>query len=361
MRPTLTGYVSRQFLGQLVLVGFGFVALLQVFDLLKNAQGVMERHGGTIASLAYYVALRLPGTISFLLPLCVLVAALMTLTRLAQHNEIVAMKAAGLSHYRFLLSFVPAAFGIAAAHWLLSDQIAPAAHRALQQWDAPSVTEQGDVRGSDREVWVRSGRSVVRIAGILDEGRELVGVTLFLRDDKGNVAERLVARQVRHDGAGWRMVDVARTVWPPDEAPRQSHLDQAAWQTALQPSDLADISSDPNGLTMRALLGFADASGLGRHPKYFYRTWVNKRIATPIGALVMILLAASVAQTLARGHGGATNFAAGVGLGFLYLIADGLILTLGEAGTLPPLLAAWTPLAVFGCIGGAALVFREGV
>jgi len=358
---TLSAYVSRLFLGQLAAVGFGFVALLQVFDLLKNARDVMERHGESVTNLAYYAALRLPGTVSFLLPLCVLVAALMTLTRLAQHNEIVALKAAGLSIYRFLLCLAPAVIAVAAAHWLLSDQLAPAAHRALRQWDAESIAAPGKAGNDGREIWVRRGGAVVRIAEVLGDGRDLAGVTVFLRDGKGNLTERLAAGKARRMEGGWFLFDVERTVWPLAAPPRQSHLDRLAWAIDLMPRDLVNLSIHPNGLTLRALLGVAESSGLGRHPEYFYRAWVQKRIATPASALIMVLLAASVAQTLARGHGGAVNFLAGVGLGFLYLIADGVVFTLGEAGSLPPLLAAWAPLVVFGCIAGAALIAREGV
>lgn len=359
MNPTLTAYISRLFLQQLVVIGFGFIALLQVFDLLKNARGIMERHGDTVGNLAYYAALRLPEIISFLLPLCILVAALMTLTRLTQHNEIVALKAAGLSLFRFLLAFLPAVVAVAAAHMILSDQLAPAAYRALQQWDVESISASGRSR-SGQELWVRSGQTIARIAAVRDGGNALSGVTLFLRDGNGNLTERLVGREARHTESGWSLSDVDRTVWPESGAPQVSHLDQVAWQADVKPKDLDNVSTDPNGLSLRALVALANASGLGRHPEHYYRTWVQKRIATPASALVMILLAASVAQTLARSHGGAVNFALGAGLGFLYLIIDGVALTLGEAGSLPPLLAAWAPIALFGCVGGAAMIHREG-
>jgi lipopolysaccharide export system permease protein len=360
MRPTLTIYISRLFLQQLVVIGFGFVALLQVFDLLKNARRIMERHGDSVGNLAYYAALRLPEIVSFLLPLCILVAALMTLTRLTQHNEIVALKAAGLSIFRFLLAFLPAVVAVAAAHMILSDQVAPAAYRALQQWDAQSIAASGRARSGSQAMWVRSGQTIVRIAGVRDGGNALSGVTLFQRDGNGNLTERLVGREARHTESGWSLFDVDRTVWPENGAPQVSHLDRVAWQADVKPKDLDNVSTDPNGLSLGALVALADASGLGRHPEHYYRTWVQKRIATPVSALVMILLAASVAQTLARSHGGAVNFALGAGLGFLYLIIDGVALTLGEAGSLPPLLAAWAPIALFGCVGGAAMIYREG-
>lgn len=360
MTAILTVYASRLFLGQLAVVTLGFVALLQVFDLLKNARTVMEQHGDSVGSLAYYAVLRLPGTISFLLPLCVLIATLTSLARLAQHNEIVAMKAAGLSLYRFLFGLGPAVVAVAAAQWLLSDQLVPAAQRALQHWDAQSVMTSGGTDSDDGQIWIRRGSTVARIAAVLADGQALAGITLFLRDDKGNVAELLVARHARYEEGRWSLFDVNRTVLPSSGAPQRTHLYSIAWDIDLIPSDLANLTTHPSGLPLRALLALADSSGLGKHPEHFYRTWVQKRIATPVSVVVMLLLAASAAPTFVRGNSGAAGLAIGVGLGFLYLIGDGVVMTLGEAGRLPPILAAWAPLAIFGCIGGAALIVREG-
>jgi lipopolysaccharide export system permease protein len=47
-------------------------------------------------------------------------------------------------------------------------------------------------------------------------------------------------------------------------------------------------------------------------------------------------------------------------LGFLYFIADGLVMSLGETGAVPPVLAAWMPIVVFASVGGAWLIRLEG-
>ncbi|RMD61312.1 MAG: LPS export ABC transporter permease LptG [Alphaproteobacteria bacterium] len=360
MSRTFTTYLSRLFLRQTLVVTLGFTALLQLFDLLKNAGDVIARHGGSIDALAYYTLLRLPGIVSFLLPLCILIATLMTLSHLARHNEIVAMKAAGVSLYRIVLALAPAALAIAAAHWILGDQIAPAANRALQRWDARSIAAADGALG-DEALWLRSGRAVVRVGGVLDDGRRLTGVQVFLRDEDGNLVAYLAGREAVYREDAWRLFDVRRTIWPADGPPRRDRLGRMVWDSPLQPRDFVDLSTPPDHLTLRALRQAAAVAGLGRRPPFFYRTWVQRRIAAPVSIGVMILLAAAVAQTLARSHAGVINFALGIGLGFLYLIADGVSLTLGEAGTLPPLLAAWAPLAVFATLAMTALMAREGI
>ena len=51
---------------------------------------------------------------------------------------------------------------------------------------------------------------------------------------------------------------------------------------------------------------------------------------------------------------------ADIGLGFLYFVTDGLLMTLGEMGTISPMIAAWSPMAIFAAIGISALLKIEG-
>jgi lipopolysaccharide export LptBFGC system permease protein LptF len=50
----------------------------------------------------------------------------------------------------------------------------------------------------------------------------------------------------------------------------------------------------------------------------------------------------------------------GVGMGFLYIIADGILQSLGESGMLTPELAAWSSVVLFAAIGITALIKIEG-
>ena len=113
-------------------------------------------------------------------------------------------------------------------------------------------------------------------------------------------------------------------------------------------------------MSLRELHSFAANENVGSRPVYYYETWFNKRLALPIMTLIMLLLAAPVAQSLRRQGGAGLGFMIGVGMGFLYFIADGILQSLGESGMLPPLLAAWSSVILFAAIGITALIKIEG-
>ena len=353
---TFTGYITRLFLSYLAGVLFGFVALLQTFDLLKNAEDVLKRHGESVWNLLHFAALRLAETASFLLPLCVLVAALLTLARLVQNNEIVALKATGVAARRILLAFAPAALLVAVLQFALSDQLSPRSQRAMVSWDEGSEAARGADPLAGDGLWLHDEGTVAHVRAVRGGGARLYGLTLYLRDGAGNLTERLQALTANYKDGAWELAGVKRTAWLPGQAPRIEPVADQAWPVALTPGQLADLSTVASGLSLRQLLDFSAKPGLGEHPRHYYRTWLNKRISGPFAAFLMILLAAPMLRNQGRASGVIGGFAIALGLGLLYLITDGVVFTLGETGAFPPLLAAWVPILLFGCIGGAVLV-----
>lgn len=358
---TLSRYVSRVFLAHVVLVLFGFVALVQLLDLLNNADRIIKHHGDSSLALLRYAGLRLPELVSFLLPFSVLIASLLALARLAQHNEVLAMKSMGMSYFKLLVRFAPAALSVALLHLAFADQVAPSASRALADWSATSSKQNAPTQPADPNasaLWIRSGVTVVRVDSVLDQGRELRGITLFQREENGNLAGRITAERALHADGSWRLLNVERLSLdrPGGVVVRDPEM---PWETELTPKHLVDLTTPPGSLSIRELLAFIKDAGLGNHPDYWYKTWLHKRIAVPVASFLMILLAAPVAQGMQRRGGMGTGITVGVTLGFLYFVVDGLGLALGEAGAIPPVLAAWTAPLLFASIGVTTLFSIE--
>jgi len=355
----------------------GCVALLELLDLLNNSDDIIARHGNHISALAKYAGLRLPDITSFILPFAVLIAALLMLAKFARDNEILALKASGLSFYRLLSTLVPVALAIGTLHFLLSDQIVPRTTRALENWDANTA----DIMGANTNatpasgstgtpaatpsaappgVWVRDGNSFIHIGAVLAEGAELRDMTIYERGTTSNLQRRIMAKRAVYLAKHWTMADVEVLELGADQSRKPVNHAELPWQTSLTPNHLADLAADPATMSLAEVYRFAARPDVGSRPVEFYRTWMQRKIAVPLMTLLMVLLAAPVAQGLQRHGGIGMGLAVGIGLGFLYFIADGLLLTLGETGAIPPVVAAWSPMALFATFGIGALIRIEG-
>jgi lipopolysaccharide export system permease protein len=383
MMSTAGNYASRSLLNHLAMTLSGFVAFLLLLDLMNRGDDVVLRHGKSALALVKYAVLRLPDLASFILPFAVLIASLLMLAKFARNNEIMALKAAGLSFYRLLLNLVPAALLVGLLHFIVSDQVVPRTARILQEWDAPAqpaAPTKGAATNKDAETspsdnlpltapspgasrsgdWIRDGDSYVRIEAVLADGKELRGVTIFERHGHAVLDERLLAERALFDGTSWRLLNVQRLSLADGQDRKPEHIAEMPWGTSLTPNHLTDLTTDPATLSVAEVWRFVSHPDVGSRPADFYETWLLRKIALPLVTIMMVLLAAPVAQGLQRHGGLGAGLAVGVGLGFLYFVTDGLLMTLGEMGTISPMIAAWAPTALFAAIGISALLKIEG-
>jgi lipopolysaccharide export system permease protein len=357
---TFSRYVMRVFFVQMALLLISFTALLQVFDLLSNSIEVISRGGGHFSALALYAVLRLPEIVSFLTPFAVLLATLMTLGRLERDNEILAFKASGAPYNAVLLSFLPAVILVGLAHFVLADQIVPRAINAMVQRD---IYVDRSSKYDSSTLFIQDGRSVVEVTSVGKYGATLNEVRIYQRGDTGILTQVRQAAEASYDTKKrqWTLSDVWITSIVPDRPSQAVHRARMTWETSLTPAGFSNLIELPQAMTLAKIWSFATSADVGVRPTYFYEAWLQKRFALPVSSILMILLAAPVAHSLyRRDRGLAAGMAIGFGLGFLYFISDGLVMSLGETGAVPPAVAAWMPILLFASVGGAWLIRLEG-
>jgi lipopolysaccharide export system permease protein len=360
---TFSRYVLRNFLWQFMLLLVGFTALLQLFDLLNNSAEILQDHLGEISAVAEYALLRLPEIASFLIPFAVLMGALITLGKMERNNEIMAYKAAGAPYFTILWAFLPAVGIVAILHFFIADRLVPLSIQTLIARDLSAERNKSKNQAKDDPLFVQEGRLVVEAGAVGDDGALLSHLRIYERDETGKVTKQIFADVARFDPAAesWHLSNVWTTTLPKGGAAQTDRVDSMAWNSRLTPAEFSDLVEKPQAMTLEKIYGFTSSTQVGVRPTYFYDTWLQKRIALPVSSILMILLAAPVAHSLHRRERGlASGMTVGFGLGFLYFLTDGLVLSLGESGAVPPFLAAWLPILLFAAIGGAWLIKQEG-
>ena len=101
----LDRYLLRELLIPLGYCLGGFLIFWIAFDLFSELRGMQEKHMWASDIAEYYLVVT-PGFLVVVLPVALLLALLYTLTNLARHHEIVAMRAAGVSLWRLCLPYL---------------------------------------------------------------------------------------------------------------------------------------------------------------------------------------------------------------------------------------------------------------
>lgn len=103
---TLSRYLTRAFLAAILSALVALIALAGLLDLLDNANTVLSRKE-SILDLVHYALLIMPSIAASAIPAATLIGTMAAFAGLAVHNEIIAMRAAGITLYRIVAALAP--------------------------------------------------------------------------------------------------------------------------------------------------------------------------------------------------------------------------------------------------------------
>ena len=342
----LTRMIVIRFLG----IVFGITVFVLTLEVISYANEILALDKGNSGIMFKYMLMRAPSTLATFLPMSVLLALLLTLMELSYRNEITAIWTSGASPRRLVIMLLPLAFVTGGINFLLNDQAIPAAAPQLKEWGVCDYGEKKLKLGERDPIWMRSGTDILRAASSNAQSTVLEDVIIFRRDPSGLLREQIIAKEAELQGDRWNLTNVV--VYYRENLPA-SRLDRMVYSAAMKPAAAGARSGDPEEMTISDLNYFIANSGFGIRPVWVYETWWQKRISLFFATLVMIAVCIPIVTRFRRGGGLGLLFATGVGLGFLYFVADGLSLTMGELGFVSPWMAAWVPILTFGAVATA--------
>jgi lipopolysaccharide export system permease protein len=127
----------------------------------------------------------------------------------------------------------------------------------------------------------------------------------------------------------------------------------------VRPDQFTLSSINADGLSFGALREAVDDLKLAGRQTDALEGSLWHKLSGPLSSILMPLLGAVAAFGLARSGKLFVRAVIGMGLGFLYFVADNFALAMGNLGAYPPFLAAWAPFLLFLMIGEAVLLRTE--
>lgn len=316
------------------------VMLINFVDLSRNLGAKTDV--GFLTELGLTI-LKSPTVILQLLPFVFLFGVLAAFVTLNRRSELIAMRAAGVSAWRFILPAAAAAFVLGLLTILAFNPLAAGMNSVFENWRAQVSPQESP---SPRRIWLRQGdpRSQVIIGAA---GRGGVGgvslkdASLFIysigEDGALEFSRRIEAGQARLMKGYWRLGDAS------DATPGSRAMH---YRTLSIPSNLDDRTAleryaSPQSISFwtlpRAIARIEEAG----FSAVTYRLRLQQLLAAPVLFAAMAMLAAGFSLKLSR-LGGLTQLAAaGVATGFGFFFFNELCGSLAKADVIPPTVAAW--------------------
>ena len=364
---TGTGRIERYVIGHMLaavavwLAVISAVVLLIQFVELSSQVGTRADVGAN--SILELTLLRAPSLIQILLPFCFLFGGIAAFVGLNRRSELVAMRAAGVSAWRFILPSAAGAFVIGMIAVAGLNPMAAALNARFEVQRARLM--QNYLGDQPRDIWLRQGDDTTQIV-IHAKQRDartgavtLRGVSLFIYEKNAQgtpeFRRRLEADEATLMPGFWRLKDV-REATAGDSSIRsdslsiRSTLDSEAAMERLASPEAIAFWRLPKAIQLTEQAGFS-ASG--------YRLRFQQLLATPLLFAAMSILAAAFSLRLARLGGLAGLAGAGVALGFVMFFFNQFAGALAKADIIPLFAAAWAPAVVAALAGVTLLCYTE--
>ncbi len=370
---TARRYLAKEIYRSSAIVLLALVGLFMFFALIDGLDKVGKRL--TLLNLFYLQLLDLPNHLYELLPIGFLIGAVLALAGLAQRNELIILRASGVSALRLLGTLWLIAIPLMLAALVLSEYVTPAA----------------DLKGSEAKL---------SLLGRAEGGRMASGYWFKEADDHGNMrvinikrlgglgrvqnidmyefgpADNLInfvqAQEGQFENGKLILKQVATTHIDPQSA--HALLDTTAVEQPISsfvilPERIIDTTLSPERLIARVLtperMAIAD---LLDYIDYLERNQLQtdrqqialwRKIAYPFTLLVMVTIAAPIGFVQSRRGGVGPKVFLGIILGVVFFMINQLALNAGMLGNWQPWATALLPNIIGFLIALAALLAIE--
>lgn len=337
-------YVGREVLLATLLVLGAFMVLFAFFDLMGEL-GKLGEGGYKLYQAIVYVVLIQPGRIYELMPICVLIGTLYALSNLARHSEINVLRVSGVSGNQLLTTLLRVGLWLVIATFLLGEFVVAPAEQKAQEWRVKAMS--GTItQGLQSGVWVKDEKTFANISALRPDGHlESVRIYQFKPDmtlDRVSYAKTATFEPPN----SWMLHNVSETVLTGQRVQQMDVADKA-WVSAITPSVLQVLLVRPHLMSVYELYTYIQhlkRNGLGSDT-YVIAAW--KKLFYPLSILVMMALALPFAYRHDRVGGVSLRIFAGVMIGALFYMLNGLVASLGQINNWSPFVTAAMPMILF--------------
>jgi LPS export ABC transporter permease LptF/LPS export ABC transporter permease LptG len=352
----LTRYILREVLANALIGVAVFTFVLFTRDLGRVLELVV-RASATAGNVAQLILYTIPLTLTYTIPMAVLVGILIGLSRLAADSEITAMRASGMGVWNFLAAVTPFIAGALALALLNGLYLAPASQAALLRLEGDLKTSQASFEIQPRVFYEGFPKLVLYVQDVHSAQHAAVWKGVFLADvsDASNPRITLAREGILvaegPDRLHLQLSDGSTHESDPNQPDRYQISTFARTDIPIDLPTTESKSDEPApaaSLSTHALITQA-ATAKGT-PGRWYAIELHRRIALPLACLVLALVGVPLGLSSKKG-GKSAGFVLTILLVFGYYIVSLVGVSLARQGRISPWLGAWSPDLVFLAIG----------
>jgi len=353
----LDKYLLREFGWPLLYCFDAFAMLMIVIDLFSTLDEFIENHARFTTVVHYYLIL-FPEMFVHIMPMALLLALLFCLANLSKHNELIAMRASGISLGRLAVPLL--AVGLAAGIVVF----------AVNELFVPHGREQADalraaVKGRNGRDWLLENFFFDNTMEHRDwfarrfdtREFEMDNVEVHDRKEDGAAKVDVYAESARWRDGQWHFLNATVYDYRRDPPLVVSVAETNFPALKESPKRLAVEGKKPSQLTSTELRRYIRTQRRANHLAGLakYEVELQTRYAFPTTCLIVVLIGIPLGMRVSR-SGPLLGVSTALTLVVSFYFLNYITLAFGNGGRIPPAIAAWMTNAIFAGVATVLLV-----
>lgn len=347
MFKSIDRYIIRKFLGTYVFAIILLLAIVVMFDINEKLDAFLK--APLHATIVDYFLNFIPYFANQFAPLFTFIAVIFFTSKLAMHNEIVAMLSSGMSFRRLLRPYMVSAAVIAAASFVLSAYIIPPANVKRINYTNTYVKNKRVDYGANIMLMVAPNEIayINRYDNITKTG---IRFSLESFDKDKRLVSRLTATSIRWDTLyNWRVNDYVIR----DFRDGREYISKGMSLDTIipfEPRDFLIAVNDCEKMTTPALARYVERQKeRGVANIRTFEVEYHRRFAMTAAAFILTIIGMSLSSRKVKGGMG-LNIGIGLVLSFGYILFMTVTQTFALSGLTSAMVAMWIPNVLFSLI-----------
>ncbi len=355
----LDKYILKQVIGMFIMGVCVFTSIIFASDTFITLIKQIAKFGIPFKVAVIMIILSLPSVIVMTIPMGVLLATVMTLNRLSLASEISVMKACGIGLNRIAKPIFIFAVIMSICSFVINESVVPVMTRQSKDLALWALGQKNIPEGKENFVFKETSGDghLKRLFYVgLSENKTLYNITVLDTSKEGSI-QVLQAQEGRTSPEGWGFEKgVIYTIGSDGKVLNTTLFDESVVKFGVDLSRELE-KNVAKEMNFAKLMKFIHSAQLDEKKQREISIALYDKIALPLMTIAFVLVGVPLAITPPRVRYN-RGFLFSILIIFAYYLIRALSISIGEAGSLAPILAAWMPNIIL-TTAGVFLYYRK--
>ncbi len=334
-------YICRQILGYFVAALFIVVFVYLAIDFFARIDKFLAA-SARWESIGAYFLLKTPLIISQMIPLCLLLAVLVTFGLMKKNNELTALESCGINPASLLRPVFVIGISMSVALFIFSEVVVPISTAKANMVSAKARGKKRYIASVRENIWIRFPGGIFHARFFDPKDKSLLGVTIYEFDQDFRMTRRYDARRAAFQKEGWVLYScMVQQASAPGGFFNAKFHDKVKVGLDISPKELSMVEQKPEEMSFLSLAAYIRRMEAEGYDASRFKVDLWAKTAFPGVCLIVALIGAGIPLRRKRPGGTAASFAYGIIVAFSYWTVYSFFISLGYGGIFPPWLSAW--------------------